>query len=220
MIVKNLLLRFDRPGLRHDDVSLLKRVMGVDVGGGERGGSSRLYGCPRNSDLGFTGFAHMRIHRCEDQHFVVERRRTPEPRKGSWVRIALVVYAGRREYSAQRLAALMCRVHVEHVADRGDAELIFVRQVEAVQTVDQLGTVGHRDFFRVLVEQIQRHPAEDRVAQGWSLLQDVARRHLATGPIPRTPFIHHQLNVVFTIDLAHDLPVSGDQRFHHFALPQ
>src|ERR1017187_1750179 len=63
--------------------------MGVDVGGGERGGSSRLYGCPRNSDLGFTGFAHMRIHRCEDQHFVVERRRTPEPRKGSWVRIAL-----------------------------------------------------------------------------------------------------------------------------------
>ena len=85
----------------------------------------------------------------------------------------------------------MCGVHIEHVADGCDAEFIFVRQVEAVQAVDQLGAICHRDLFRVLVEDVQRHSAEYRVAQSRSLLEDVTRRHLAARPVPRTPFIHH-----------------------------
>ena len=95
-----------------------------------------------------------------------------------------------------------------------------MRQVEAIQAVDQLGTICHRDLFRMLVEDVQRHPAEDRIAQGRRLLQNVARRHLAARPVPRTPLVHHELDLVFTVDFAHDLPVSRDQRFHHFALPK
>ena len=67
------------------------------------------------------------------------------------------------------------------MADRGDAELIFVRQVKTVQAIDQLSAVGHRHFFGMTVEGVERHPAENGVAQGRNLFQLVARRQFAAG---------------------------------------
>src|SRR5713101_2360419 len=38
--------------------------------------------------------------------------------------------------------------------------------------------------------------------------------HFGAGAVPRAPFIHHQLDAMFAIDLAHGRPMFGDQRFH------
>src|ERR1700728_357951 len=64
------------------------------------------------------------------------------------------------------------------------------------------------------VEGIERARAEYRISKGGSLLEKIALCKLAAGAIPRSPFIDHQLHLMFRIKLAHSLPVTLNQRFY------
>jgi endonuclease/exonuclease/phosphatase family metal-dependent hydrolase len=65
-----------------------------------------------------------------------------------------------------------------------------MREVETIEAVDELGTVGHGDLFRMPVERVESHAREDGVAQRGSLFQKVTRRGFAPSLVRRTPFIH------------------------------
>ena len=65
----------------------------------------------------------------------------------------------------------MSGIHFEYMADRGYTEFVFMRQIETVQAIDQLRAIGHGHFFRMAVEDIQRHCRKDRVAQRGSLFE-------------------------------------------------
>src|SRR6266850_2948265 len=38
--------------------------------------------------------------------------------------------------------------------------------------------------------------------------------HFGAGAVPRAPFVHHQLDAMLAINLAHSRPVFGDERLH------
>src|SRR5438445_2100970 len=44
--------------------------------------------------------------------------------------------------------------------------------------------------------------------------------HFGAGAVPRAPFIHHQLDAMLAIYLAHSRPVFGDERLHARGLGQ
>ncbi len=56
----------------------------------------------------------------------------------------------------------MARVEFEHVADGRNQELAFVGEIQAVQAVDKLRAIRHSHFFRISVEDIERHSAQHR----------------------------------------------------------
>jgi hypothetical protein len=56
----------------------------------------------------------------------------------------------------------MARVKFEHVADGRNHELVFVGELQAVHAVDKLRAIRHSHFFRISVEDIERHSAEHR----------------------------------------------------------
>src|SRR5580698_5131463 len=70
------------------------------------------------------------------------------------------------------------------------------------------------------IKNVERHAAENGVAQSRHLFDLISGRGLTAGAIPRAPFIDHQFYLVFGIMLAHDLPVALYQRFHHIALAE
>src|SRR5205085_1396694 len=96
----------------------------------------------------------------------------------------------------QCLTALMGSVHTEDVSYRRNDEFILMREVQAVQTVDQLRARSHRYFLGMTVEGIQRHATEYRIPQRDHLLQLISGSHFAAGTIPRSPFVHDQLHPV------------------------
>src|SRR5215471_12679488 len=111
-------------------------------------------------------------------------------------------------------------VHFEDVSNWSYDELVFMSQVQAIEAIHELGTICHCHLFRMPVEGIERHAAEDGVAQRGHLLQDVAGRCFRTGLVPRSPLIHNQLDVTSTIELAHNLPMTADQILHAISLLQ
>ena len=114
----------------------------------------------------------------------------------------------------------MIRIHRKDVTDGRDAKLVLVRQIQTVQAIDELGTIGHRHFFRVAIKDVQCHSAEDGISQGRYLLKLVGRRSFAAGPVPWSPFVDHEFDAVLRIEFAHDLPMSGDKALHAVALAQ
>ena len=114
----------------------------------------------------------------------------------------------------------MARVQLEHAADRRDYKLILVRQIQAVQAIDKLGAIGHCDFFRMAIEDVERHSAEHSVAQSRSLFECIARSRFAARAIPRTPLIHDQLHMMMAINFTKDLPMAGYQTLHALAFAE
>src|SRR6476469_7439893 len=123
----------------------------------------------------------------------------------------------RGELGAHTLSTLMSGVDSEDMPDGRHHKPVLVRHVEAVQAVDELRAIYHRDFLRMTIEDVEGHGAEYGVAQGGHLLQLIARSSFTAGPVPWTPFVHNQLYHVVRILLAHDLPMRLDQIFD--ALP-
>src|SRR5882724_10771422 len=119
--------------------------------------------------------------------------------------------ARRGENTAQRLSALMRRVKLEYVADWRYAEFVLMRQIKTVQAIDQLCAIRHRNLGGMPVEGVQSHGAEYRIAQSGHLFEKMARHSLAARPVPRTPLIYHQLDLVLRVEFSHDLPMSFDQ---------
>src|SRR5260370_11714606 len=196
--------------LRRDDIFLIEGVVGVNVGMGKHRGASRLDFGGMEDELCFSRFADRRIHYGQDEIFVVERSGTVQRPKCCGLAVAIVVNAGRVEYGAHGFATLMGGVHGEYVAHRRDAALVFVAQIQTVQAVDQLRAVAHGDFFRMAVEDIERHAAEHRVAQGGHLLELIAGSGLAAGLVPGTPFVDDQLDRVTGVLFGQGLPVIAD----------
>src|SRR5438874_1705060 len=114
----------------------------------------------------------------------------------------------------------MARIQFENVADRSDDELVFVREIKAVEAVDELRAVRHRDFFRMAVKNVQRHAAEHRVPQCGHLLKLVAWSRFTSGTVPWTPLIHHELHLMLPVKLAQDLPVAPNQTLHAVAFAE
>jgi len=52
----------------------------------------------------------------------------------------------RGENGAERIATLVRRVEFENAADGSDDEAVFVCEIKAVETVDELRAIGHGDF--------------------------------------------------------------------------
>src|SRR5437879_10808061 len=94
----------------------------------------------------------------------------------------------------------MCRIHIENVPYRGDAESIFMRQIETVQAVDQLCAAPDAHLLRMPVKGIQRHSAEDRIPQSRQLLQLIPGRKFTAGLIPGAPFVHYSLDLMLAIE--------------------
>ena len=74
-----------------------------------------------------------------------EALQTPERRGFS---VAIVADVGSGKDGAQRLPALVRGIHGEDVADRRDAEFVFVGEIQTVEAVDELRAIGHGHFFR------------------------------------------------------------------------
>src|SRR5438270_13727635 len=108
----------------------------------------------------------------------------------------------------------MARIQFENVAYRSDDELVFMREIKAVQAVDELRAVRHRDFFRMAVKNVQRHAAEHRVPQCGHLLKLVAWSRFTSGTVPWAPLIHHELHAMLAIKLVQDLPLVPNQSLH------
>ncbi len=64
------------------------------------------------------------------------------------------------------------------------------------------------------------HAAENRVAESRHLLENVARTRLAAGSVPGAPLVHHQFDVMLVVNLAHDLPVPGNETLHAVAFAE
>ena len=107
----------------------------------------------------------------------------------------------------------MRSVEFEGAADGGDDEAVFVGEIEAVETVDELRAIGHGDFFRMTIEDVEGHAAEDGVAERWRLFENVAGRGFAAGAIPGAPLVDDELDVMTGVKLAHDLPMAFDHGF-------
>src|SRR6266496_2148272 len=108
----------------------------------------------------------------------------------------------------------MGRVHRENVTDWSHAEAIFVRQIQTVQAVDQLGATCDPDLLRMPIENVEGHATKDGITQRWGLFELVTRREFAAGTIPWSPFIDRNFDVVVLVKLTHDLPVARNHRFH------
>ena len=96
----------------------------------------------------------------------------------------------------------MARIEFKHPANWRNHEFIFVREVQVVQTVDELRAVRHGNFLGMPVENIERHTAEHGVPQRGDLFQQVAGSGFASRTIPRTPFVHDQLDAMVTVKFA------------------
>src|SRR5262249_7920034 len=115
------------------------------------------------------------------------------------------------------LSALVCSVQLEQTANRRNHKLVFVSEVEAVQTIDELSTICHSNLLGMAVEDVERHAAEHCVAESRHLLDEESGRRLASRTIPGPPFIDHQPGAVPAICLCHELPVTLDERLHLLA---
>jgi len=76
-----------------------------------------------------------------------------------------------------------------------------------------LRAVGHGDFFRMTIENVERHTAENGVAERGHLFENVAGSGFAAGSIPRAPFVDDEFDVMLGIEFAHHLPVAFDHGF-------
>jgi len=74
-----------------------------------------------------------------------------------------------------------------------DAELVFVREVQAVEQLISCAQFPHRDLFWMTIEDVQRHAAETASRRVGHLLQLVAGCGFAPGAVPRSPFVDHEL---------------------------
>src|ERR1700680_1240349 len=119
-------------------------------------------------------------------------RASQSPERGRFA-IPGIVDGGRRENRSHSSAALVRSVHPEDVTHRRHTKLVLMAQIEAVQTIDQLGTIRHRDLLWVTVEDVQRHPTENRIAQCGYLFQLISRCSFAARSIPGAPFVDHEL---------------------------
>jgi len=108
---------------------------------------------------------------------------------------------------------LVWRVKFKGATDGGDDEAVFVREIEAVEAVDELRAIGHGDFFRMTIEDVEVHAAEDGVAERRHLFENVAGSCFAAGLIPGTPFVDDELDVMLGIEFAHHLPMAFDHGF-------
>src|ERR1700686_1693779 len=100
---------------------------------------------------------------------------------GSGLAVAIVVNLRRGEDGADGLSALVSRIHGEDVANGCDAEFIFVSEIQAVETIDELRAISHSNFFGMTIENVEGHAAEDGVAQGGNLFQLIAGSCFAAG---------------------------------------
>ena len=85
----------------------------------------------------------------------------------------------------------MRRIHVENVTDRRNTELVLVRKVQAIQTINELSTICHGYLLGVLMKNVESHCTEKSIPQSRGLFQDVAGSHFAARPVPRTPFVDY-----------------------------
>ncbi len=95
----------------------------------------------------------------------------------------------RGEIRAQALAALMRRIHLEDMADWSHAEALFMRQIQAIETIDQLRATGDPNFFRMSIEGIEGHPAENCISQRGRLFELIGRSESTAWTVPRPPLI-------------------------------
>ena len=126
----------------------------------------------------------------------------------------------RGEDGAKRIAALVRCVKFERAPNGGDNETIFMREIEAVETVDELRAVSHGDFFGMTIENVEGHAAEDGVAERGHLFENVAGSGFASGTIPWAPFVNDKLDVMFGVEFAYHLPVAFDHGFDAVAFAQ
>src|SRR5882762_1804910 len=70
------------------------------------------------------------------------------------------------------------------------------------------------------VKNVEGHAAEHGIPQRGSLLENVPRRCLAPGTVPRAPFVHDELDAVLTVEFTHDLPVPQNEVLHTFTFAQ
>ena len=89
-----------------------------------------------------------------------------------------------RRSRADSLSTLMRGIHGKYMAHRRDAKPVFVSQIQAIETIDELGAVGHGHLLRMTVEDVQGHSTEHRVPQSRELFQLVAWSYFAAGAIP------------------------------------
>src|SRR6185437_6454611 len=117
---------------------------------------------------------------------------------------------GNRIRDGHLLGSHVHTVHIEHVIHRGPHELISVCEKQRVDTVHRLRHIRHGNLVGVAVENVECQPGVYRVAHRDRLAQNVRRRQLLAWFVPDAPLINHKLGAPLTVELAHFLPVVGD----------
>src|SRR5208337_882808 len=107
----------------------------MNVGARQPGGGSRNDARAAKVDPGFPRLADVGIHSRELKFLAGKGSGPLQSPKSCWLSVTVITGRGSGDQHAQGLPALMRRVHGKHVAHRGNAEVLLVRQIEAVETV-------------------------------------------------------------------------------------
>ena len=136
----------------------------------------------------------MRIDHGQCQIFFAQRSRPLESPEGGRFAIAIIVNRWRGENCAQRSVRPGERHTCANTWPTGvTTNLSSCARYRLFRQLINCAQAGHRDLFGMAVEGVERHSAEDRVAQGGHLLELITRSRLAARTVPRAPFVDHQL---------------------------
>src|SRR5690348_17420179 len=89
-----------------------------------------------------------------------------------------------------------------------------------MDVIDKLRCVCHRDLVRVPVEDIECYARNECVAKCREVSEEITGVDTWISFVPSTPLIDDELDTVFRIDLAHDLPVIPDEFLHAISFRQ
>ena len=95
--------------------------------------------------------------------------------------------------------------------ERGrEHHLRTVGEHHGLQDIDRLRDVGHLDAVGVLIEDIERHSRDHRIAHGVLLVEE-AGVSAGLDVIPGTPLVHDQADALFRVVAVHDRAVTAHQ---------
>lgn len=98
-------------------------------------------------------------------------------------------------------------IHLENVIDPRHQEFIAVGKEQAIEAVDELRAIGHRNFVGIAIENVEHGGDHYRVALRDHLPDDMGRSDFGTMLVPGPPFIHDELDAFLRIEFIHRLPV-------------
>ena len=123
------------------------------------------------------------------------------------------VLLARNQLGLQQPRALMRLVKLKGIERGREHHLRTVGEHHGLQDIDRLRDVGHLDAVGVLIEDIERHSRDHRIAHGVLLVEE-AGVGAWLDVEPGAPLVHDQADAFFRVVTVHDRAVTAHQVVH------